>query len=119
MSDEERMAMKTTWAPFMKNMLSGMSKLPTVPQKVLYRGRPETFTAVRELYRGGRGVVWAGITSCSRSCEAAAHIANWEVGCVLELTLSNVYDISSVSFYPKEQEVLRSNWWTTLARPAR
>ena len=35
-----------------------------------------------------------------------AHLANWDVGCVLELTLSNVYDISSVSFYPKEQEVL-------------
>ena len=87
-------------------MLSGMNKLPTVPQKVFYRGRPETFTDVRNFYRGGREVVWAGITSCSRSFEAAAHNTHWDVGCVLELTFSNVYDISSVSFYPRKQEVL-------------
>lgn len=36
----------------------------------------------------------------------AAYLASWDKGCVLELTLFDVPDISSVSFYPTEGECL-------------
>jgi hypothetical protein len=94
------------WAPFMKNMLSAMNKMPLVTEQKFYRGRPESWDDIRGLYRAGREVVWAGFTSCSRSLDQAAYIASWDQGCVLELTLFNVHDISPLSLYPAEQEVL-------------
>ena len=45
-------------------------------------------------------------TSCSKSLDQAAYLASWDQGCVLELKLFNVYDISGFSFFPDEQEVL-------------
>jgi hypothetical protein len=36
----------------------------------------------------------------------AAYLASWDKGCVLELTLFDVPDISAVSFYPNEGECL-------------
>ena len=101
-------SLKAVWAPFMKIMLSAMQKLPKVTEYKFYRGRPESWTDIRALYPAGREVVWAGFTSCSKSLDQAAYLASWDQGCVLELTLFNVYDISGFSFFPDEQEVLLS-----------
>ena len=60
-----------TWAPFMKNMLSGMAKLAKHQPSFFYRGRPEGFTDLRQLYKGGREITWAAFTSCSKRINEA------------------------------------------------
>ncbi len=106
LSGDDHESLKTLWAPFITNMLSAMSKVPKRDERRFFRGRPESWTDVRLVYQAGREVVWAGFTSCSTSLDQAAYLAGWNVGCVLELTLFNVQDISPFSFYPNEQEVL-------------
>ena len=60
-----------TWAPLIKNMLSGMAKMPKHQQKSFYRGRPESFSDLRQLYRGGRHITWAAFTSVSKRIDEA------------------------------------------------
>jgi hypothetical protein len=106
LSPEDHASLTTVWAPFMKNMLSAVSKVPKNPQVKYFRGRPENFTDLRALYAPGREVVWAAFTSVSKNVDQAAYLASWDVGCVLELTLFDVRDISRFSFYPQEEEGL-------------
>lgn len=105
---EEHKALKAVWAPFIKNVLSGMAKLPRVTPKHIkaWRGRPESMRDLRQIYAPGRLVTWAAFTSCSRRIENAAYMAAWDQGCVLQLSLTDVVDISGLSFFPNEEEVL-------------
>ena len=90
----------------MKNMLSAVKVAKPAEGQTFYRGRPKAFSDIRAFYQGGRKVIWAGFTSCSKRLDQASFIASWEKGCVLELTVPVVHDIGPFSFYPHEQEVL-------------
>jgi len=92
------------WAPYVKVMLSALAKMPQLAPGIYYRGRTDTFTSQRKIYTAGREVVWAGFTSVSVSIDQAGYLAGWENGTVYELSLIDVRDISSVSFYPQERE---------------
>jgi hypothetical protein len=101
-SDRENL--KAVWAPFMKTMLSALGKLPKLPMQKYFRGRWEDFMTMRGIYNAGREVTWASFTSVSRSVQQAAYLANWDQGCVLEMKLSEVPDVSRFSFYVAEEE---------------
>ena len=102
----EHASLVAVWAPFLKNMLTALGKMPKRTEQKFYRGRPESWSDVRKIYKPGREVVWSGITSCTPDIDQASYIASWDQGCVLELTLFKVHDISRFSFYPNEKEVL-------------
>ncbi len=61
----------STWAPLVKNILMGMARMPKHVQRYFYRGRPENYMDLRELYAGGREITWAAFTSCSKSLDQA------------------------------------------------
>jgi hypothetical protein len=105
---DEHKCLKALWAPFIINILSGMAKLPKVqPRHVTaWRGRPESMRELRQIYMPGRLVTWSAFTSCSKRLDNAAYMANWDQGCVLQLMLAEVTDISGLSFFPNEEEVL-------------
>ena len=100
----QHQSLVSVWAPFVKVMLSALGKMPHQTPGKFYRGRPEHYSDLRDIYGSGREVVWAAFTSVSSHFEAAAYLAGWERGCVLELNLHDVRDISRMSFYPQERE---------------
>ncbi len=63
--------LKSTWAPLVKNILTGMARMPKHLQRFFYRGRPENYSDLRELYAPGREITWAAFTSCSKSLDQA------------------------------------------------
>ena len=107
MGDDHK-CLKALWAPLIKNILSGMAKLPKVVPKHIkaFRGRPESMRELRLIYPPGRLVQWAAFTSCSTRLDNAAYMANWDQGCVLQLSLTDVVNIKGLSFFPNEEEVL-------------
>jgi hypothetical protein len=94
------------WGPYMKTMLTALQKMPLLNVGKYYRGRPEPFEVVRQLYTEGREVWWAAFTSVSTNFEQAAHLASWADGCVLELDTVHAHDISALSFFPNEAEAI-------------
>ena len=112
---DDHKCLKALWAPLIKNILSGMAKLPKMVPKHIkaYRGRPESMRDLRAIYLAGRLVTWSAFTSCSTRLDNAAYMANWDQGCVLQLSLSDVVNIKGLSFFPNEEEVLlppNSKW---------
>ena len=105
---DDHKCLKALWAPLIKNILSGMAKLPKMVPKHIkaYRGRPESMRDLRAIYLAGRLVTWSAFTSCSTRLDNAAYMANWDQGCVLQLSLSDVVNIKGLSFFPNEEEVL-------------
>ena len=97
-----------TVGPLIRNILSGMAKMPRMPLKHItaWRGRPESMTALRQVYTPGRVVKWSAFTSCSMRIDNAAFMANWAQGCVLKLVLTNAVSIAGMSCYPHEDEIL-------------
>ena len=96
--------LKAVWDNFMATMMKALGKVPKMEGSTFYRGRPESWLAVREIYFSGRRVTWASFTSVTKELSQAAHMAGWNTGCVLELSLFDVLDISKFSFFPNEQE---------------
>jgi len=106
---ESHTALKQLWAPFIRRMTVALTKMPKLklPKCRIWRGRPESVEEISKIYGMGREVIWSGITSCTRNKEYAAYMASWHMGTVLEITvLLDIYDISPISFYPAESEVL-------------
>ena len=94
------------WGPYMKTMLTALQKMPLLNVGKYYRGRPESFEAVRKVYTSAREVWRAAFTSVSTNFEQAAHLASWGDGCVLELDTVHAHDISAISFFPNEAEAI-------------
>ena len=96
-----------------------MAKMPRMPLKHItaWRGRPESMTALRQVYKPGRIVKWAGFTSCTTRIDNAAYMANWADGCVLELTLTDAVCIAELSCYPHEDEILLPPNTTFIVNP--
>ena len=100
-------ALRDLWAPFLRRMMTGMRKMPRVQQKKLWRGRPESVEEMKQTYSIGREVIWSSYSSCTLHKEFAAYMASWHIGTVLEINVVlPVHDISSISFFPTENEVL-------------
>ena len=100
----ERANLIAVWGPFMKTMMNALAKVPKLGAQKFWRGRPEKFARIRDIYKAGRMVTWASFTSVSKNFDQAAYLARWDEGCVLELSLPVVFDISKFSFFPSEEE---------------
>ena len=102
LTEERRDKIKAVWDNFMATMMKALGKVPKMEGSTFYRGRPESWLA--DIYLPGRRVTWASFASVTKDLSQAAHMAGWNLGCVLELSLFDVLDISKFSFFPNEQE---------------
>jgi hypothetical protein len=98
--------LKTIWKAFMRNMTNALHKLPKIQENTLYRGMPHPYLELRSIYEGGREVVWTGFTSVYKSLDQAACLAGWDRGCVLDLKIFDVCDISNFRFNADQPEGL-------------
>jgi hypothetical protein len=102
---EEHTNLKGSWGALVLNVIRAMGKMPVKTKVTLYRGRPDGFCELRSIYHPGRVCWWAAFTSCTPDPTAAAHMSG-PYGCVLELQCDQVHDISEMSFFPDEKEML-------------
>lgn len=99
------------WKYFLKCLCSGIRKLP-YHRGVFYRGI-KNFSINRSEYYEGAIVQWKTISAMSKSLSSIKTYTN-EKGALFEVDAATCRDISKISIFPKEEEVLLEPFATLL-----
>eukprot|EP01124_Arcella_intermedia_P012403 TRINITY_DN18751_c0_g1_i1.p1 TRINITY_DN18751_c0_g1~~TRINITY_DN18751_c0_g1_i1.p1 ORF type:complete len:666 (+),score=140.14 TRINITY_DN18751_c0_g1_i1:23-2020(+) len=93
--------------PFLYYFFSGLQKLPDYKGTV-YRGVKDVLFSKHpnEIYKVGKGVVWVTVTSTSQNPEVPQSFLKKGDGTLCRIEVIEGKDISQLSFYKKEKEVL-------------
>jgi len=91
--------------PFLFYLVRGLTSLP--PWSITcYRGESTRVTSVSPQYVEGNHVIWVAITSASLSSTSAEDFVGKSGGTLYIVTATHARDISKLSLYPDEAEVI-------------
>jgi len=92
------------WKVYLKNLLNGLKAMPYHRGKV-YRGMKNLQEEDLKPYKKGENIIWKSITGLSKKPDVAKRFSNAK-GAILEVEVYSSRDISSLSEYADEEEVL-------------
>ena len=112
------------WCPYMHYLVRGIIRCPRCPEnKTIYRGLLLSNNLIDQNYKAEKIVRWSGFSSCTINKPIAKQFLTDQTSyfktlfdkirgrdnqcrTLFELTAKDAYDISSISAYPHEEEVL-------------